>query len=136
MLTMEILSENFPVPCDRMTRGIKRLLEQHERISEQKRKAKGQVKVEVRRNINGKKYVRVFRSSNKDNVDKQSNENITVEKSLEGIVEKSVGAQEFNNVSALLLNVLLQIKSKFWLATRSKALTSSGTGDKSLGITL
>ena len=136
MLTMEILSENFPVPCDRMTRGIKRLLEQHERISEQKRKAKGQVKVEVRRNINGKKYVRVIRSSNKDNVDKQSNENITVEKCLEGIVEKSVGAQEFSNVSALLLNVLLQIKSKFWLATRSKAPTSSGTGDKSLGIAL
>ena len=136
MLTMEILSENFPVPCDRMTRGIKRLLEQHERMSEQKRKAEGQVKVEVCRNINGKKYVRVFRSSNKDNVDKQSNENITEEKSLEGIVEKSVAAQEFSNVSALLLNILLQIKSKFWLATRSKASTSSGTGDKSLGITL
>ena len=130
---MEIVSENFPVPCDRMTRGIKRLLEQREQLSKQK-KAEGEVMVEVRRGTNGKKIVRVFRSSNKDNIDKQSNADRTMETFHEGIIEKRI-AQEFS-VSALLFNVFLQIKSKFCLTTRNGARASSGTGEKNLGIAL
>ncbi|CAB4021692.1 Hypothetical predicted protein [Paramuricea clavata] len=138
---MEMVSTKFPVAvsCDRMTRGMKRLLEQGELLSSQKKKDDGHVNVEVRR-CNGKKYVRVFRSPNKDNVNvnKQRDEVDTAEISNESALKKTQNfAQEINSVSAFLLHVLYQIKNKCLSSTAqndAKALPS--VGDKNLGIAL
>lgn len=138
---MAMVSTKFPeaVSCDRMTRGMKRLLEQGELLSSQKKKDDGQVSVEVRR-CNGKRYVRVFRSPNKGNVNvnKQCDEVDTAEISNESALKKTQNfAQEINSVSAFLLHVLYQIKSKCLSSTSQndvKALPS--VGDKNLGIAL
>ena len=135
MVDMEIESKNFPVNCDRMTRGIKRLLDQGELLSLRNKKAEGQVSVEVRR-CNGKKYVRVFRSPNKEN--KQSDEDDkSTQNSDESLVEEQQNfAQELNSFSALLLRVIYQIKSKCLSSTQNEAKALPGVGDKNLGMAL
>ena len=127
---MEIEGKTSPVSCDRMTRGIKRLLEQGELLSSQRKKAEGQVNVEVRR-CGGKKYVRVFRSQNKDNESKQNHEESDgVRNPDERIVEKkpNFAGEELNSFSALLLNILCQIRDKCMSSPEKKTNTLHSDG--------
>lgn len=138
----KMASNDFPVSCERMTRGMKRLLEKSEMLaSTHGKKDDRVVNIEVRR-CNGKKYVRVFRTPNKgqaDGVDEQSSET-NVKTSTEAsnpVLEKTrdlVG--ETNEVSTLLSKILHQIKNKFASVTQNEAKTLPGSDDKDLGISL
>ena len=130
---MEIEGKTFPVSCDRMTRGIKRLLEQGELLSSQKKTTEGEVNVEVRR-CGGKKYVRVFRSQNKDNENKQIADDESVRNLDEKIVAKKQNyPEELNSFSALLLSIFYHIKNR---CTSSSQKTNTLPSDGGVGMAL
>ena len=131
---MEIEGKTFPASYDRMTRGIKRLLEQGELMSSQRKTAEGPVNVEVRR-YGGKKYVRVFRSQNKDNENTQSDGDESVQNTDKRIVEKQNFAEELNGLSALLLNVFYQIKNRCTSSPIQKK-TNTTPSDGGVGMAL
>ena len=132
---MEIEGKTFPASCDRMTRGIKRLLEQGEFLSSQRKKGEGPVNVEVRR-YGGKKYVRVFRSQNKDNHNKQSDSDESGQNTDKRIVEQKQNfAEELNGLSALLLNIFHQIKKRCTSSPAQKK-TNALPSDDGVGMAL
>ena len=131
---IQLDNKSSPLPCERMTRGIKRLMEQGESLSTEQEK-EGQVIVEIRR-VDGKKHVRISRSTNKHvHESKQSNDETNAESSDE--VEKKSFTEGLHNVSNLLCNIINQIRNKCLPSSpNERKLLSSAAVDKKLGISL
>lgn len=130
---MDEETENFAFACHRMTRGVKRLMEQRE-LSLRNKKSEGEVIFEVRHD-DGMKFVRVFRMpvvrnrallENKLCLCEEKSDGISSESSLDN--KKEGFKKDVSSVSNFFAKVFDQIRRKCLSCIRNVV------SDKNVGI--
>lgn len=115
---MEMFSNDFPVSCHRMTRGMKRLLVQGEKIQEIKKQEQN-VDIVVKR-CNGRRHVVISRSLKNYN---EEEKDLTSELKEDKLVESNIHqTQDQKTLFCLVSDVVFQIKNKYLsLMTREQS---------------